>query len=1155
MKTRRISDHPLRPTRIFTTASLWLALALATITALPAATAPKLKPAGGFTATATSSTSIHLQWRDTNSAEKGYLIEVIGASGAYQRLTKLPKNSRSFDHQGLSPGTRYSYRIFAIWRKERSASRVASATTRVTPRQTVATAEFSPAAGTYTDSVQVSISTITADAEIRYSLDGSEPTSSSALYLGPVILTSTTSVKARAFKTGLTASGVASALYTITTAVATPTISPAAGTYTSSVQVSISTSTAGATIRYTTNGSDPNAGSPQYVGPINVTTTTTVKARAFKAGFLDSAIASAVFTITNAVATPVFSPAPMTFGNSMNVTISTNTAGATIRYTTDGSSPIATSTPYTGAISLTATTTLKARAFKAGLADSGVATATYTLAAAAAAPVFSPAAGTFTGSANVTLSSTTAGATIRYTTNGNDPTVASTVYTAAIPLTASTTIKARAFKAGLSDSPVATANYVIAVATPTFSPASGTFTGSVQVAIATTTSGATIRYTTDGSAPTASSALYTTPITAMSSTTFRAKAFKTGLADSAVSIGAYTITVPAPVATPVFSPAAGTFTDSVNVTISSATSGATIRYTTDGTAPTTASAIYTAAIPLTKTTTLKTQAFKSGSGDSGTATAIYTIVSSATRPGFSARPESTTAFNNASIRLNWLNIAGNQASGMTIERSSTGATGTYAAVTNATAGATTYVNTGLQAGRLYYYRARVTNSTGAWSYTSAVTNPTSTSNVAGPPSNLQVTAIAPPSGQTPEVLKIRWTRGANDLSYVIEQSDDGIEFHTIADLALEFLFPDGATNFFVYDAELPQNQTNYYRVRTKASSSISAPTDIVSATTRSTGGPSTPANLTATAAATDTIMLNWTNTSTFDGYNIVVGINTLTPNLAGERDDATSGAASSVTVPVVTLQPGTLHSFKVQTYRRVNGTKVYSAFTNIVSATTLGAAGGGTNQAVGVPIINKSAYPIISLKIDGSEKFPNSPQAIAAGTAQNPVTFTVPSLANGQHSYTAQNGFWDSGSRFTLYSYSGTFSTTNGQSATPITFAAPTIAQLATQFRGTTGLWSGWYTGANGFTPIYIRFKSDSTFVMSYNPNGTTVSIATGTYSMAASGYGGNFVANFSLTITSATAPAQTGTFAAKLSETGGWIGATFLSISPYAIQFNADGP
>ncbi|WP_160398113.1 galactose-binding domain-containing protein [Paenibacillus sp. MMS18-CY102] len=79
------------------------------------------------------------------------------------------------------------------------------------------------------------------------------------------------------------------------------------------------------------------------------------------------------------VAAPTFTPGAGTYATAQNVTIATATAGASIKYTTDGSTPTAASPAYTGAINVASTKTLKAIATKAGMTDSAVSTATFTI--------------------------------------------------------------------------------------------------------------------------------------------------------------------------------------------------------------------------------------------------------------------------------------------------------------------------------------------------------------------------------------------------------------------------------------------------------------------------------------------------------------------------------------------------------------------------------------------------------------------------------------------------------------------------------------------------------------------------------------------------------------------------------------------------------
>jgi hypothetical protein len=302
-------------------------------------------------------------------------------------------------------------------------------------------------------------------------------------------------------------------------------------------------------------------------------------------------------TTSDATATPVFSPDAGTYAAAQSVTISTTTTGATIHYTTDGSTPTPSSPTYGGAVTVGADMTLKAIATAAGYSSSAVGTADYLIRPPAATPTFSPDAGTYNAAQSVTLSCATAGATIYYTTDGSAPTTSSSVYGAPIAVGATTTIRAIATAALHSQSGEGTAVYTIHLpaATPTFSPVAGAYDAAQSVTISTTTPAATIYYTTDNTEPSILSDVYAAPIAVGHNMTLKAIAVSANTSLSAVGTAAYTITPPA--AAPTFTPAGGDYRG-VQVTLATTSAGASIYYTMDGSTPSATSTPYTGPIAI-----------------------------------------------------------------------------------------------------------------------------------------------------------------------------------------------------------------------------------------------------------------------------------------------------------------------------------------------------------------------------------------------------------------------------------------------------------------------------------------------------------------------------------------------------------------------------
>lgn len=266
------------------------------------------------------------------------------------------------------------------------------------------------------------------------------------------------------------------------------------------------------------------------------------------------------------------------------------------------------------------------------------------------APQFSIAAGTYSVDQTVTVSSATTGSTIYYTLDGTTPTTASPTIAGPLSVSQTRTLRAFAAKAGLSSSDIVSAIYLMKVFAPLPTPGPATFTVSQQnVTLATTTSGAAIRYTLDGSTPTGASTMYTGAIPLTTQTTLKAVATRSGWTDSDLFSGTYVFNH-GMLSAVTLSPPPGTFASSVSVSMSGP-AGSVIRYTTDNTVPTSASAAYTGAVALSQSATVSAVAFKQDFTPSAVTSGTYLVLASGTVPAPVIAPAGGSYASSVSVTL------------------------------------------------------------------------------------------------------------------------------------------------------------------------------------------------------------------------------------------------------------------------------------------------------------------------------------------------------------------------------------------------------------------------------------------------------------------------------------------------------------------------
>jgi len=449
-----------------------------------------------------------------------------------------------------------------------------------TGTSTVATPNVTPNGGTFYTSQTVAISCATEGATIRYTLDGNEPTESSTLYGSPITISTTTTLKAKAWKTGMTASSTKTAVFTFPTVENVANIAAFKATPESSTLYKI---TGDVTFVFRSGRyiyiKDATGGLVIFDSSTPTITTTYTNGDIIKGGVVGKhtiynelhelePVANTAAGTPGSTVVPTLVTVAELLGNFAayesqlllieNVTFEAGTFGtgaaANIKIF-QGSDEMICRNHYGN---LTGYETDPSKSFHVvGFAlpyntERQLAPRNeddiFLPGSVVDPPVFSPEGGNYSEPVAVTITCTTGGAKIYYTTNGTEPTESSTLFTTPFTITETTTVKARAFHPDFTPSIIVSATYKFPnpdqVATPTFTPAGGIYSEDILVNILCSTPEASIFYTLNGNEPTEDDMLFEEPIEIPEGTTvLKAKAFKTGMIPSDVATATYTIQV------------------------------------------------------------------------------------------------------------------------------------------------------------------------------------------------------------------------------------------------------------------------------------------------------------------------------------------------------------------------------------------------------------------------------------------------------------------------------------------------------------------------------------------------------------------------------------------------------------------------------------
>ncbi len=370
------------------------------------------------------------------------------------------------------------------------------------------------------------------------------------------------------------------------TSVSTPNISVT--TATGSATFTLKSDSKDAKIYYTTDGSDPTTSDKKYSKSVKVTKSCEVRAVAYESGEY-SPVGYYTVTVTKArAATPTVKATDVAGGKKLTMTSS----GATIYYTTDGSTPTTSDSKYSSkGVLITESCYVKAMAVRSGYQNSPVTTVYVKVPQFSGKPTLKASS---SGSSTVVKITSSSSYTYYYTLDGSTPVPEATSYckkytSSGIKVKEACVIKVIVCRNGYAPSPVYAFEYKgPQCATPTHSDSGTAVIGGVKITLKCATSGATIYYTINGGTPTEYDEKYTSSgiiIEEPGTSTVRYIAMKSGYGNSDVGSVRVSLTQLAKPKASTSDPETAT---SRKIKLTGAT-GSSIYYTTDGSEPTTSS--------------------------------------------------------------------------------------------------------------------------------------------------------------------------------------------------------------------------------------------------------------------------------------------------------------------------------------------------------------------------------------------------------------------------------------------------------------------------------------------------------------------------------------------------------------------------------------